>query len=110
MSIMPALCGLFLSKDFFSMSQTYNKAEVIRSLNLFVGKGNIAEIRIMNAFGVRGRNDSGYFDNFAQAAGALPPMVLHRLRPKAKDGNQFHGRRVGSSQSQSGGGPELADE
>jgi len=54
------------------MSQpVYDRPEVIRALNLFVGSGGIAEIRIMNAFGVKGRNDSGYFDNFAQAAGAL---------------------------------------
>jgi len=52
-------------------SQLYDRAEVIRSLNLFVGKGGTAEIRILNAFGSKGRNDAGYFDNFAQAAGAL---------------------------------------
>ncbi len=63
------------------MSQTYNKSEVVRSLNLFVGKGNIAEIRIMNAFGVRGRNDSGYFDNFAQAAGALQQYAVSPKNP-----------------------------
>lgn len=49
----------------------YNREEVNRCLNLFVGEGGIAEIRILNAFGVRGRNDSGYFSNFSQASGAL---------------------------------------
>jgi len=60
---------------------TYDKSEVIRTLNLFIGKGNIAEIRILNAFGARGRNDSGYFDNFAQAAGALQGYATSAKNP-----------------------------
>ena len=64
------------------MSQSvYERSEVIRALNLFVGKGGIAEIRIMNAFGVKGRNDSGYFDNFAQAAGALQQYAMSPKNP-----------------------------
>ena len=59
----------------------YERSEVIRALNLFVGKGGIAEIRIMNAFGVKGRNDSGYFDNFAQAAGALQQYAMSPKNP-----------------------------
>jgi hypothetical protein len=43
-------------KDSFHMSQSvYDRNEVVRTLNMFVGKGGIAEIRIMNAFGVKGR-------------------------------------------------------
>jgi len=64
------------------MSQSvYERSEVVRALNLFVGKGGIAEIRIMNAFGVKGRNDSGYFDNFAQAAGALQQYAMSPKNP-----------------------------
>ena len=63
------------------MASVYERSEVIRALNLFVGKGGIAEIRIMNAFGVKGRNDSGYFDNFAQAAGALQPYGMNPRNP-----------------------------
>ena len=73
---------LFDRKDSFDMSQSvYERSEVIRALNLFVGKGGIAEIRIMNAFGVKGRNDSGYFDNFAQAAGALQQYAMSPKNP-----------------------------
>lgn len=64
------------------MSQSvYERSEVVRAMNLFVGKGGIAEIRIMNAFGVKGRNDSGYFDNFAQAAGALQQYAMSPKNP-----------------------------
>lgn len=64
------------------MSQSvYDRNEVVRTLNMFVGKGGIAEIRIMNAFGVKGRNDSGYFDNFAQAAGALQQYATSPKNP-----------------------------
>jgi len=62
-------------------NSTYDRSEVIRALNLFVGSGGIAEIRIMNAFGVKGRNDSGYFDNFAQAAGALQQYAMSPKNP-----------------------------
>jgi len=94
------------------MSQiVYDRAEVIRSLNLFVGKGNIAEIRILNAFGSRGRNDAGYFDNFAQAAGALQQyansprnpgiyFVLNPFDPElmARAANRFQERATETTQ------------
>lgn len=59
----------------------YDRNQVVRTLDMFIGKGGIAEIRILNAFGVKGRNDSGYFDNFAQAAGALQQYAMNPKNP-----------------------------
>lgn len=89
----------------------YDRDEVIRTLNLFVGKGNIAEIRILNAFGSKGRNDAGYFDNFSQAAGMLKmyasspknPGIYFVLNPfdpelMARAANRFQERATETTQ------------
>lgn len=93
------------------IKSVYDRNEVIRTLNLFVGKGGIAEIRIMNAFGMKGRSDSGYFDNFAQAAGALQQyanspknpgiyFVLNPFDPElmARASNRFQERASDTTQ------------
>lgn len=90
---------------------TYDRNEVVRTLNLFVGQGGIAEIRILNAFGVKGRNDAGYFDNFSQAAGALQQyanspknpgiyFVLNPFSPElmARAANRFEERAKETTQ------------
>ena len=91
--------------------QVYDRDEVIRTLNLFVGKGDITEIRILNAFGSKGRNDAGYFDNFAQAAGMLKmyasspknPGIYFVLNPfdpelMARAANRFQERAIETTQ------------
>lgn len=91
--------------------KTYNREEVVRTLNLFVGKGNIAEIRILNAFGSKNRSDSGYFNNFEQAAGCLKsygespknPGIYFVLNPfsselMARAANRIHERATDTTQ------------
>lgn len=45
--------------------------QIIEALNIFVGPGNVAEIRALGVHGRKGRTDAGYFDDFEMAAHAV---------------------------------------
>ena len=45
--------------------------QIIEALNIFVGVGNVCEIRALGVDGRKGRTDAGYFDNFEMAARAV---------------------------------------
>ena len=45
--------------------------QIIDTLNIFVGKGNVCEIRALNVEGRKSRTDAGYFDDFEMAARAV---------------------------------------
>lgn len=44
--------------------------QIVETLNIFVGKGNVCEIRALGVDGRSNRTDSGYFDDFEAAASA----------------------------------------
>jgi hypothetical protein len=58
------------------MVVAFNAAEVRRTLDLFCG-GNVAEVRIINAFGSKSRTDAGYFSRYEIAAGAIAGHAMH---------------------------------
>lgn len=58
------------------MVVAFNAAEVRRTLELFCG-GNVAEVRIINAFGSKSRTDAGYFSRYEIAAGAIAGHAMH---------------------------------
>jgi hypothetical protein len=45
--------------------------QIIDALNIFVGVGNVCEIRALGVDGRKGRTDAGYFDDFEMAARAV---------------------------------------
>lgn len=45
--------------------------QITKALNIFVGAGNVAEIRALGVEGRKNRTDAGYFDDFEMAAHAV---------------------------------------
>jgi hypothetical protein len=56
-----------------NVTATHTKNETVQSLELLVGPGNVAEIRILGVEGRNNRTDAGYFDDFEAAAAAIQP-------------------------------------